>query len=54
MMNRRFLGRLLFSALALTTTVGCMICIFDNQGDKATAMAVLTVAWIQAIRCLED
>ena len=54
MWNKRFLGRLLFSLLALVTTIGCMVEIFDNEGEKAIAMAVLTVAWILAIKCLED
>ena len=54
MWNKRFLGRLLFSLLALTTTIGCMVEFFDNKGDKAITMAILTVAWILAIKCLED
>ena len=54
MINKRLLGRVIFSLLALATTVGCFVEFFDNKGEKAITMAVLTVAWILAIKCLED
>lgn len=54
MINKRLLGRIIFSTMALATTVGCLVEFFDNKGDKAITMAVLTVAWVLAIKCLED
>ena len=58
--NFRRLGRIVLTLMAITTTVGALVAFFDHAKPdlrrplQSIAMALLTIAWIQAIRCLED
>jgi len=58
MINKRKLGRIVFSIMAATTTVGSLITFFDHPDPRkplqSIAMAILTLAWIHAIKCLDD
>ena len=59
-LNFRKLGRIVLIIMAITTTVGSLVTFFDHGSPdlrrplQSIAMALLTIAWIQAIRCLED
>jgi len=56
MVPGRWMGRAVFALLAAITTIGSMVCFFDSHdnGLKAVALAVLTVAFVLAVRCFED
>lgn len=58
-MNLRKLGRILFALMAITTLVGALIAFFDQASQdrrplQSIAMAILTLTFVEAIRCLED
>lgn len=56
MVPGRWMGRALFGSLAAAAAVGCLVCFFDSHdnGLKAVALAVLTVAFVLAVKCFED
>ncbi len=59
-MNYRMIGRLVLSLMAITTLVGALITFYDHAPQdlrrplQSISMAILTLAFVQAIRCLED
>ena len=54
MTNKRQLGRWFFGLLASLCAILCIIWCFDHKDGQAIVMAILTHAWVTAIKCLED
>ncbi len=57
--NYRTLGRIVLSLAAIATMIGALIAFFDKGPDmrrplQSISMAILTLALVQGIRCLED
>jgi len=56
MFNWRFIFRIVFTVMAVVLFIISIVRVFDTPEhfEQGTCLAILVVACVQAIRCLED